>query len=75
MLTGINLERRDIGILEKYITDQNFQSSIRGRMFWKPPLNDYDTVQSTLNKLDQSPRGKPGDHHKICTALLMIKVR
>lgn len=76
MLPGINLERRNTAISEKkYITDGNCQSSMHVRVFWKSPLNDYDTVQSTLNKLDQSPRGKPGTHHKICTALVMIKVR
>jgi hypothetical protein len=29
------------------------------RVFWKSPLNDYDTAQTTLNKLNWSPRRKP----------------
>lgn len=57
MLPGINSERRDPGISEKYITDGNCQRSVHIRMFCKSPLNDHDAAQSTLNKLDQSPRG------------------
>lgn len=29
------------------------------RVFWKSPLNGYDTIQTTLNKLNWSPRRRP----------------